>query len=306
MGPLLMFGSAAAITLAMRGRRLGLTLLVLLTVVDVGLCSIVKSGIGKLFWWNLPSYQEYVASQSNPPKPCEGRLFDEMYDGLCGLANTHYAHGFRMISGYDGFTPARCLHYESDINALRVAQVQAGRFWPANAARLGLRSGPRGENSWQTVADPLPRVRLLSHVLTSVTPADDLAKILVETTALVSHPIDLPASAPGAAELIRDRPGSISVAVQAPQRQLLLLSECYDPGWRVAIDGRPVTLERVNGDFFGCVVDGGRHHVEFAFRPPSLLIGKIVSLTALLFTCILALGPETAAMFRRTAPHRLA
>jgi hypothetical protein len=115
-------------------------------------------------------------------------------------------------------------------------------------------------------------------------PGEDLKTIDVDTTALVSRPLDLPSSVPGAANLIDDRPGKISVKVDAPDRQLLVLSESYHTGWQVRIDSQPAALERVNGDFMGCGVPGGAHLVHFVFDPLCLRIGKVITLVSLAFT----------------------
>jgi hypothetical protein len=253
--------------------------------------------VGKPYWRHLPTYQEYLAAHPGPQVPCEGRVHDERYFvGLCPVADQLCLHGFRTIDGYAGLTPQRCLHYGSDINALRVAQVQVGRFWPPDLKWFGNHLGPPQGDDWRTVDGALPRVRLVTQAIPSIAPGDDLAKIPVETAALVSHPIDLPVSAPGTAELIEDRPGKISVAATAPQRQLLVLSEGYDTGWQVRIDRQPAMLERINGDFFGCVMDGGTHRVDFEYAPAGLRTGKIVSLFALLLTLLLAFGPLGAAL----------
>jgi hypothetical protein len=133
----------------------------------------------------------------------------------------------------------------------------------------------------------------------STSPADDLQKIPVETTALVSEPLELPSSEPGNVAMIEDRAGRICAAVEAPARQLLVVSESFDTGWQVCVDSQPVPLRRVNGDFFGCVVERGKHRVEFTFLPASLRVGRIVSLTALVIALSLGFGPTATAMLRR-------
>jgi hypothetical protein len=140
---------------------------------------------------------------------------------------------------------------------------------------------------------------MVSKVLASDSPCEDFKEIDVETTALVSRPIILVPSSPGTAELITDQPGKISVQVDVPQQQLLVVSESYDTGWRVHVDSQPASLERVNGDFFGCLVDKGKHRVEFEFLPTSLRIGRIVSLSACALALLIAFGPAMSGWFRR-------
>ena len=127
--------------------------------------------------------------------------------------------------------------------------------------------------------------------MVSTAPEKDLKRIEVDSTVLVSQGLDLRPSRPGTARLQEDRPGRIGVAVEAPQRQLLVVSESYHEGWRVSVDGRPATLERVNGDFVGCVVEPGKHHVDFVYRPANLWWGKTVSLASLVVVLGMSVGP---------------
>jgi len=284
-GPLLVGGAAAALTLAARGRQSGLLLLVLLAGIDIGSNTIGNQRGGKILWRKVPSYQEYVAGVSGPPVSHEGRVFDGGLDVDCLCF-----HGYRMINGYVGLEPVRCLDY-GHVNTLRVAQVA----WFRQPLKPKLRVQglePPLDAGWRAVPHPLPRARLVCKVLVSAVPGKDLKKIDVDTTALVSRPLELTPSAPGKATLTEDRPGKITVEVEAPQRQLLVVSEGYDAGWQARVDGEPVTLERVNGDFFGCVVEGGEHRVELAFLPASLRLGRIVSLAAFAVCLVVAFGPE--------------
>ena len=155
---------------------------------------------------------------------------------------------------------------------------------------------PASGGDWRRVPHPLPRARLVSEVLSSTAPGEDLEQIDVDRVALVSRSMELPASRPGNAAIVAERPGRIALRVSAPQRQLLVLAETYDKGWQVRVNGNLGSVERVNGDFMGCVVDGGDHQVDFAFRPASLWWGKMLSLiAAALGVCWLASAWMTSA-----------
>ena len=138
---------------------------------------------------------------------------------------------------------------------------------------------------------PCRRARLVSRAVVSTAPEKDVKIIDVDSTVLVSHPFDLAPSRPGTARLQEDRPGRIAVDVEAPRRQLLVVSESYHDGWQVRVDGQAAALERVNGDFFGCLVEAGKHSVEFAFQPASLWWGRTVSLASLAVVLGMSLGP---------------
>ena len=49
-------------------------------------------------------------------------------------------------------------------------------------------------------------------------------------------------------------------------------------------------VERVNGDFIGCVVPAGDHDVALEFRPMHLDVGKAISLSGLVLVVMLAAG----------------
>jgi hypothetical protein len=100
-----------------------------------------------------------------------------------------------------------------------------------------------------------------------------------------------PVSGLATAELVLDRPGHIEVLTQSPERQLLALAESYHAGWQATIDGRPCPVLRVDGDFLGCVVEAGRHQVDWQFHPRSLRDGALLSAGGLgLLLCSFAGG----------------
>jgi hypothetical protein len=123
-------------------------------------------------------------------------------------------------------------------------------------------------------------------------PSHDITAISPDTTALVESPLSLPPGSPGYATLVNDRPGRLEVHVDCPASRLLVISESYHPGWEAMIDGRPERLLRVNGDFLGCVVPGGKHEVRLAFRPASLRWGLFVSCAGLLLMLLIVAVPR--------------
>jgi hypothetical protein len=81
----------------------------------------------------------------------------------------------------------------------------------------------------------------------------------------------------GHARLSVDRPGNLVAEVDAPGRRILAFTERFHAGWSGTIDGRPVQMVRVYGDFLGCMVDGGVHQVRLTFEPRSFVYGSLVS-----------------------------
>jgi hypothetical protein len=81
----------------------------------------------------------------------------------------------------------------------------------------------------------------------------------------------------GSASLSVDRPGHLAAHVEAPGRRTLAFTERFHDGWSATIDGVPLRMVRVEGDFLGCLLDGGVHDVDLRFRPRSFVYGSIVS-----------------------------
>jgi hypothetical protein len=83
--------------------------------------------------------------------------------------------------------------------------------------------------------------------------------------------------ATGSARLAVDRPGELVAEVDVPGRRVLAFTERFHDGWSATIDRVPLQMVRVEGDFLGCVLDGGTHQVRLRFMPRSFVYGSIVS-----------------------------
>lgn len=99
----------------------------------------------------------------------------------------------------------------------------------------------------------------------------------------------LPAApAPQGASVIWQRPGpeDIHLAVSLPQGSVVTVAESYHPHWRVAVDGQPACLLRVNYAFLGAWVPAGEHTVVFYYeRSTCEYLGALISLgTVLILT----------------------
>jgi hypothetical protein len=198
--------------------------------------------------------------------------------------------GVRLVNGYrGGIEPRKRLTYEN-ANALRLSAAS----WyhePSFGIELRIPGLEPAGNGWHRVPDPLPRVRLVSRAVVTDDPVAQLATTDLASAALTTHSLDLNGGPAGTAEMTHERPGHLRIETQAEATRLLVVSESHDPGWRVVIDGTPAAVERVNGDFLGCVVGPGAHVVEFTFRPPALIAGMALSLAGLAGCLLLARLP---------------
>jgi hypothetical protein len=186
--------------------------------------------------------------------------------GVFPFQNALILRGFRVWRGYLGLQPVLQLP-----NTDTTAQL-AGAKW-------------RSTNPGFTpVPSSIDRARLLTKARVSSNVAADVSGINVLDEALVDQPIEELSGPPGTVKVLDDRPGQIVVGTSASGRQLLVLTERYDPGWQVE-GARPLL---VYGDFLGCVVEAGTHRVAFRFRPQSFRYGLIsTALGLLLVLCVI-------------------
>ena len=83
---------------------------------------------------------------------------------------------------------------------------------------------------------------------------------------------------------------------------LLLWSATPDPGWRAAVDGAPVPVQRGPGILQGVPLPPGEHVVEARYRPPGLLLGGAVSVAAMLALLVVAHRARRITRSGRAAP----
>jgi hypothetical protein len=109
-------------------------------------------------------------------------------------------------------------------------------------------------------------------------------------------------SSPVRSELTVSEPRPERVLIQAKSDRdcLLVLNERYDPDWRVRVDGRSSPLLNADLVLMGTLLPKGEHRVEFLYQPWTFLIGRAVSLIAL----VLAAAVLLVAVLRRVPGSR--
>ncbi len=80
--------------------------------------------------------------------------------------------------------------------------------------------------------------------------------------------------------------------VQSPA--FLVLTDTYDAGWRVWVDGRKTPLLRADYAFRAVALEAGSHTVTFRYQPPTLRLGLTLSLVAMLVILALVTMPRLA------------
>ncbi|MFN8663801.1 MAG: YfhO family protein [Thermomicrobiales bacterium] len=81
------------------------------------------------------------------------------------------------------------------------------------------------------------------------------------------------------AHYTRLSPESFSVAASTATPGLLVLSEIWDPGWQVTVDGEPARVLRANDIFMAVPLEPGEHVVAFHYLPPHFWLGVAVTLS---------------------------
>ncbi|HEV8658977.1 MAG TPA: hypothetical protein VGS96_10120 [Thermoanaerobaculia bacterium] len=126
------------------------------------------------------------------------------------------------------------------------------------------------------------------------------SRVVDQAPQLVAHSIDeWKPSAPGRVTLLSYHNNSTLLEVQNTGWSVLASSDTHWPGWRSYVNGVRQPPITINGAFLGCFVPGGRHRVEFRYRPREfdwglrVTIATIVALS--LFCAFTRNGRRTAA-----------
>jgi hypothetical protein len=269
IGAVLLSAATALAIAAGRGSRAALAGVVLLTLVDLGAYSLRHKPSQPL--------ATYTAEIDVPEEAPPGARLDP--DIHTFFMNRILVRGYRGVYGYVSMFPPRGLDYT------QVLPLQLAGVTHRQARLLGtpdVHEAKLAGKSWIPLEGAFPRARLLTKVVASATPAEDIYKVDVATTGLLAEPMALPPGSPGSADVTTDRPGNIQVTTQAPTRQLLVVSENYHPGWRTTVNGEYVPTHEVYGDFIGCLVEPGECRVQFVFDPDSWRYGKRITALSLL------------------------
>ena len=103
----------------------------------------------------------------------------------------------------------------------------------------------------------------------------------------VSNRIDLPleggGKGGGEVEIISESNNRLELLVKGTERNLLVLSDTYYPGWKAFVDGTPQRIYQANYAFRAIPLGAGTHGVEFVYDPVSFKLGAGVTFLGILF-----------------------
>jgi len=284
---ILIAGMAVVVAMAGRGIGWSVPMLIVLVAFDQGFW-----GYSYAFRWGpIRTIADLVANANAPPDAQRGDLIAPLIEG--GSGNVAILSGLRLTPGYTGLVPSSVLDPADPLT-----QRIAGVSWRETGA------------GWVRLRDGMPRARLVSAAQPSADVKADVGRIDISRVALVESPVQGLAGSsaePGTQGSIRiteDRPGSIVLETAAVSRQLLVLTERFHRGWRVAEDGGERETIRVYGDYLGCLVDPGPHRVAFTFVPASTRDGFRASLAGVALTLVATLVLGAPRVRRRELEHR--
>jgi hypothetical protein len=84
-------------------------------------------------------------------------------------------------------------------------------------------------------------------------------------------------------------PGHTEIIVDASRASEVIIRDSYYPGWRAAVDGRPVPIEKTEKIFRSLNVTAGQHVITMTYHPTLLYIGLLVTAITLLLSAVLML-----------------
>lgn len=236
------------------------------------------------------------------------------------------SHRIRILGGYMGFTPP---DWELFFRSAFVMAVQdrnpnllslVGTRYLAVSPHLEfpqLAGGRAGDFVIYHNPEAFPRafavgeaVSTGDHVEAHLRTVDLARANRLRDTAVVEGWLgDVHPSGGAAALTVEEvRPERVRVRAQSEGDLLLVLNERWDPGWRVEVDGRRSPLVIVDTILMGTALPAGEHTVEFYYRPRGLVVGRAISLLALMAAALLLLAPRALSRLfaragaRATAP----
>src|SRR3989344_29176 len=83
---------------------------------------------------------------------------------------------------------------------------------------------------------------------------------------------------------INHRDNEVEITIRSQDGGFLILSDAYDPGWRVYVDGTRTALYQVNGAQRGVVIPATTGRVTFRYEPASFKLGLVIALASLALT----------------------
>lgn len=97
------------------------------------------------------------------------------------------------------------------------------------------------------------------------------------TLVLEEKPAIEPAAGSGTVSVLRYTPNKVVIDTESTANKLLFISDTFDKGWQVTIDGKRSGIYRADYDFRAVPVPAGKHSVVFDYNPAEFRWGIIIA-----------------------------
>jgi hypothetical protein len=97
----------------------------------------------------------------------------------------------------------------------------------------------------------------------------------------------------GSFELLQLSNNRFEFKLRLEGHSVFCLQQLFLPGWHAEMDGKPVSLHRVNEAYMAFKVPAGEHIVTMYYQPNSIIIGLIVSLLSIIAILFIFLKPTS-------------
>jgi hypothetical protein len=301
---LLLAAALFVIALARRGRlsRAGASLLVILIVV-VDLWPVDR----KIIDPQVGTPVEYDANFKETPEiaflrsdSTQFRVFPLQWNdsrlaafGIASVLGYHPAKPYL----YQAFVDTVGIQSFGTLEMLNVKYVLAdGYFPPETQGSAALRHD--GEVKVYEILHTMPRASVI-HGVRQVRD-DGVALATMRTGGFDAHreilwslakapPAVAAPSTPDSVRTLRYDFNDIEYFVSTTAPGVFLTIEQYDPDWKAFVDGKPVTIERVNYFMRGVPLQAGVHHVRYQYEPKALAEGIKISIASAVIAALIGL-----------------
>ena len=88
----------------------------------------------------------------------------------------------------------------------------------------------------------------------------------------------------GQAEIVINTPEHILLRASVDEPSIFVLADSYYPGWQAYVNQKQVDIEKYQGLFRSIALPQGENIIEFKFVPRTLIIGGVITTTAIIYT----------------------
>lgn len=259
-----------------------------------------------------PSYNPIIRTREFYPIPSALKFLQRdrsLFRVLLPIPNVGAVYSLSDIVGYDAMTP-RQLEQLVGAGSVGSMGVAALRFTHALSSQLtdlvNLKyvlqppAAPSPAPKFQLIYDGpdgriyqnrnvFPRAFLVSRARTCLDDTSALAlirsgKVDLRREVIIAGCPQVTAGDSVSGNLYVEHYGSQRITVHADVHSpgFLVLTDSYDRGWRVWVDGHQVPLLRADYAFRAVALDPGSHKVKFLYYPFTFIAGLALSVIALL------------------------